>query len=410
MAPKVFQGAQVVLDQGVYSATAFGAAVLVGRTGGHDGLAYLSLSQTLLASSLVLQRCVLGVPYSVLSRSMTQIERRPYIGATLIQHVVVTAIAALIFGISSLMARALGASAELYDCLLVMTCVGPAMLFRDFVRTVLLAELSVSRSLVLSIASNALGAALLFYLSCRGELSASTALMAMGAFAVPCALVCGLRSLSWADRGEVYHYARKNWEFGKYTLAGNVLSLAVMQVVPWLLLAVGTTDDVAILAAASSTAGLIRPVTLGIGSYLAPLFAQQYAKDGRAPVLRATVSLLKQMLVFIFAFVGLLTVVGPACVRLLFGSSYAIRGPLVLVACAAAGEALSVVLRATARAVHEPGTETISSAVSAVIGIAAAAMLIPIIGVYGAALSLGVTQMVFVMTSLSRLLQTNGVS
>jgi hypothetical protein len=70
---------------------------------------------------------------------------------------------------------------------------------------------------------------------------------------------------------------------------------------------------------------------------------------------------------------------------------------------AAAGAAISVVLRAPVGAIHEPARETQASWISAVVGILIALGGIPTIGVYGAAVALMGTQLIFATTCLAGL-------
>jgi O-antigen/teichoic acid export membrane protein len=400
---RLVQGAQVIADQGVYSALTFLAAVLVGRSNRPDELAYYALAQTLVASVLVLQRCILSVPYSVLSRKMSEEARRRYVGATLVQQIVVAAGSTALLLVAAALAFAAHANPAFSRSLLALALALPAMLFRDFVRSVLLADLRVGRSLALSLMSNALSAGALVALYVHHDLEAWSALLILAAFSAPCALAFGLRFLAWSNRAGVLQYARDNWNFGKYTLAGNLSSLAAIQLVPWLLLVEGTATDVAILAAATSMTGIIRPVTLGIGSYLAPLFAQYFVHSGRLSVLRTTYRLLRLMSGVLVLFLLAMAIAGPTGVRILFGTRYAFRWPLVIVAAAAAGEAVSVVLRATVRAIHEPDRETRASWISAVVGIVIALVGIPTVGVYGAAVALMGTQIIFAVTCLAGL-------
>jgi O-antigen/teichoic acid export membrane protein len=282
------------------------------------------------------------------------------------------------------------------------------MFLRDLQRSSLLAELQIRRALYMSVWTNALAFALIIGAAWTSYVTAAVALLALGLGAAAAFVCYAIPCFARISIDEFRFHTRENWRFGRHTLVANGLSIAILQTVPWLVLATGDKAAVAELAAALGITGLIRPVTQGFASYLTPVLARNYVEGGRERAIRTTMTAMGLMAVSGGVFIGVIGLFGAQLVLALYGVSVSAMWILVPVASSAALEAVGVVLRANARAVRRPSEETVAAGVAAGFGTVAAAVLIPWSHAIGGALALAVNQLAFVLMCLIRLRSGSG--
>lgn len=404
---RMLRGAMVILDQGLYSLATFVTSVMVARTGGSAALAYYALAQTVVTSSFIVLRCLVGVPYTVLSAGTAREARDEYFSASVVFQ---AALAAAGCAIVASIAAAGAEGSALGTTLLALAVAGPPLLLRDFVRSYFLAALEIGRTLWISALSNTVGIGIVFLCFWHGSLSPAKALLALGAGAALPVLRYIPRRFSWPSRAALMSYSRQNWRFGRHTLAANALSMALAQAVPWVLLATATHEAVAQLAAATGMTGLLRPVIQGLSAYLTPLLARSYAEGGRAFALARSQSAILFMAVLSIPSVAIIAILGAPLIKLVYGVELSDKLLIVFVTLSVAMESIAVVLRATVRAIHAPAEETIAAGWATLFGTIAAVTLLPLLNETGAAAALAANQCAFVAVCLFRIKRQHDTS
>lgn len=396
----------VIFDQGIYSAVAFVASVAVARSAGAAELAVWALSQTILTSGLIVSRCIVGTPFTVLSAAMEPKLRDRYLTVCLLLQTFLCVISGAVLAVASALIDDRG----LHLALLALAVAGPMILLRDLLRSSFLAALQVRSAFVMSVWTNAIAFALIIIAAFQFRATAALALLGLGIGAAAGVVAYGWPRLGCASREALGTHLRENWRFGRHTLLANVLSMIVLQTVPWFVLATGDKSAVAELAAALGITGLIRPVTQGLSSYLTPVLSRHYVNGGREQAIRTGMFAVRLMAVCGGVFVAAMWLGGTFVVQKLYGVSVSAVLVLVPVAVSAALESIGVILRANARAMHRPSEETVAAAISACFGTVSAVALIPMFHAAGAAASLVVSQFVFVLTCMVRLRRSRSQS
>ena len=205
-------------DQSFRSASTFLSAMLVGRACGQAEYGFYTLLLTLLVTAEAFQTATVSTPYIVQSPSKSGQDREVYLGnAVLIQLFAAGATAVSLLGLlhvlplpasGGLSPRILPAFAAAYF----------AVLFREFLRQVLLADLQVGRNLAFGISVHGSLIAVLLGLIRVGSLNAWAAYASLAG----CSLLPTLVVL-WSKRHgmrpdvrSLRNQLRDNWHVGRW--------------------------------------------------------------------------------------------------------------------------------------------------------------------------------------------------
>lgn len=152
--PSVRQATVVLFDQGFCSIANFLTGVLVARACTKAEYGLYVLGFTLLVTAMGIHVSLAGTPFTVLSPPLKGKDRQFYLGSTLIQHLVVSAMASVGFIVAATVVFTTGRTDNLAGVLFALAVASVFVLLRDFMRYVLLAQLRVWASLLMGIAAN----------------------------------------------------------------------------------------------------------------------------------------------------------------------------------------------------------------------------------------------------------------
>ncbi len=276
-------------DQGVVSATSLLTTIIIGRFCGSEGLGLFALGVSLLLLSTAAQSSLVSTPYTVFrKRSAGRIDPLHHAGGSLIGGLLLagglTLLAVLVAG--GLQWGAEAASVRVLAWAVVL-CI-PCFLAREFARRFEFASFSMRNALLIdcSVAVLQLGMLLLFAL--QGWLTSANGIALIAAACLSVFLVWAIRRRgSFRLRGVPIRSAIKHdWLFGRWLFADQLMAIAQLYVMHWLLSFLIGPAAAGVLAACASIANLANPILLGVGNYLGPRFAETVSLHSRRTTVR----------------------------------------------------------------------------------------------------------------------------
>jgi len=325
------QGLVVIADQSLCSLANFLIGVLVARSCSKEEYGLYVLAFTLLTTAENVQMSLTGTPYTVLSPRLGRQGRSAYLGSTLITHMGISLLAALTFAAAAGLLHVCSRGGGLPQVLAVLAAACGFVLLRDFVRTVMLAQLRVWASFCLGLSSSVITVGLLGWAYWGGWLSAPTAYGIMAFGAVPAVAVLFGTWRNIKITGSVFtRHAGSNWEIGKWLLASAGTSTVLAQVYPWALVLSGGTAGASVYGACMAPIMVLNPLLIGMGRFMAPKMAHAAAVGSqhvRKAVSWATLILAGPSLVFVAA----AAFFSEDALRFLFDTKYAGYGPVLVV-------------------------------------------------------------------------------
>lgn len=278
--PSVRQATVVLFDQGFCSIANFLTGVLVARACTKAEYGLYVLGFTLLMTAKSIQVSLSGTPFTVFSPRLRDKERQFYLGSTLIQHLVVSAIAAVGFVIAAAVLFAAGRTDNFARVLFALAVASVFVMLRDFMRYVLLAQLRVWASLLMGLAANVTTVGMLFWSYTGGWLTAPVAYLILGGCSglpVLFVLLRERKQIVFATK-KLRKHLKENWRFGKW-LVGQVITLFLsVHIYPWALMFFRDNSAVGVYGACVGLAAILNPFFMGINRFLCPRAAQAACK------------------------------------------------------------------------------------------------------------------------------------
>ena len=297
--------------------------MLVGRACGQVEYGFYTLLLTLLVTAEAFQAALVNTPYVVQNPSKVGQDKEVHLGnAVLIQLAVAGATAVLLLGL--LYAFPLSGSGALSPWITpAFAAAYFAVLFREFFRQVLLADLEVGRNLALGVAVHGSLIAALFGLTLLGSLDAKTAYAAVAG----CSLLPTLLML-WSKRRCLRFDATRltaqfveYWHVGRWLFAQAAIVVVSGPVYSWVLASSRGAAAVGLLGACLLPGSVMSPLVQAINALLLPK-ASHAVRRGIHHVRRIVVrSSLTLGLMFI-VFPILLGWFATPIMRLLFAGKY----------------------------------------------------------------------------------------
>jgi O-antigen/teichoic acid export membrane protein len=270
-------------DQAVVSAASFLALVMIGRFTDASQLGVYALGNSILAMLLWAQDSLITRPYAIqLDRAAGSPAEHAF--HALVLNVLLAVAAMLLLGAVALASLALDAHAQLVDFLLVLCVTVPFVLMREFARRFSFARLHIPQALALDVAAAVLLVAALAWLGRTGNLSASTAFLALAGS-------CGLAAAAWQylARHEfafrLAHFQatlKKSWNLGKWLLSNQLAVQSMGYVTYWLSAVIGGATMTGIYAACSSIVSFANPMVFGFFNILTPRSVRTLRTEGMA--------------------------------------------------------------------------------------------------------------------------------
>jgi O-antigen/teichoic acid export membrane protein len=276
------RGVLAVGDQAIVSATNFATSVLLGRMCAESelGIYFLALSTFYFVRGI--QEQVLSGPYLVYSQREDQstlpgytgslfVQQAGFVGITLAGLVVVAVVLAVGFG-----------PQHFQSLLPVIAAVIPLMLLRDLLRQLTFASLNLPRTLILDGVASLTQLVLLGGLALSGHLSAASVCGAIG-------VSCLLAACTWfiaptqawtIDRQRLRTDFQRNWTFGRWALASQLIGCSMPYVMPWIVATTDGEDAAGVLGASGTLVGIANMFVLGICNFLSPRATRALIEGG----------------------------------------------------------------------------------------------------------------------------------
>lgn len=270
--PSVRQATVVLFDQGFCSIANFLTGVLVARACTKAEYGLYVLGFTLLMTSSGIQASLSGTPFTVLSPRLKPRERRLYLGSTLVQHLAVSAFAALGFLVAAAVLFGAGRTDSFASVLLALGVASGFILLRDFMRYVLLAQLRVWASLLMGLVANIAIVGMLFWAYMGAWLTAPVAYLILGGCSglpVLFVLLSERKQITFTTN-KLWQHLKENWRFGKWLLARTAAFFFAVQIYPLALAAIRGLAAAAVYGACLGLASVLNPLFLGMDRFIGP--------------------------------------------------------------------------------------------------------------------------------------------
>jgi len=270
--PSVRQALVTLVDQGFCSVTNFLTGVLLARACSKAEYGLYVLSFTLLVITMDIQVGLSGTPFTVLSPQLKNKDRQLYLGSTLIQHLVVSVLAAIGFVIAAMVLSATGRIHGFVNVLLTLAVACVFVLLRDFMRFVLLSQLRVWASLLMGLIANVATVGLLFWAYFGDKLTVPIGYLIMAGCSGLTTLLILLKerkqigfSTKW-----FHEHLRNNWTFGKWLVAQAIVDFVAIRLYPWVLMLFKGSSAVAAYGVCVIFSGVLNPLLMGLNRFLGP--------------------------------------------------------------------------------------------------------------------------------------------
>jgi O-antigen/teichoic acid export membrane protein len=358
----------------------------------------LGLSIVLLLTSV--QDMLIATPYMVFSPRLKGVQHVQYNGSTLIHQLLLSFLGSVgLVAAGGILSLGVG-PAHLAPVMFVLAAVLAFIMLRNYVRRVCFAALRMKTALAIDCAVAVVQVGGLLLLAWLRLLTADRAYWAIGA-------ACGIGALAWLAGNRRAFAVRldqtladfvRNWSFGKWIFASGLLWDVGMSFYPWILAWFYGTQATGVWAACLGVVSMGNPALLGVQNYLGPQIVHCRAEGGNNALCRFVLQASTAFCGFVLIFSLFLLVCGDWLLVLFYGAKYA-GNSLVLYAMAmnlvvsAATFSISRGLLAMERA----DVDFIINAVAVVLLLSAGLWLVQAWGVFGAALSILLTNVVILV-------------
>jgi O-antigen/teichoic acid export membrane protein len=361
-------------DQAVVSGTGFLTTIFIARWSSAGDLGFYALGLSWLGTLLMFQESLVLEPY-VIQLHYPQGTPAERAGASLTLSVLFSVASILILAAVAFGLVEWDASREMVAMSCVVAMIVPFALARQFARRFAFAHLQFESALVLDLAIAVIQLATLGWLGASGRVSALTAWGALGgAYALTVAVWLYCARAEFVVRAHhVRTVFRQTWPLGRWLLAGQISVQVQANIVYWLSMIIAGAAVTGAYAACMSIVAFANPLLQGLGNTWMPRSALAWRNGGRQALRLEALrnAALVAAVMTTFSLVVLIT--GKHLMHLLYhGEEYAGHGatlrvltlalfagalggppsaalaimerPLAIVAVAAAGAVLTIVL------------------------------------------------------------------
>jgi PST family polysaccharide transporter len=322
-----------LLDQLIVSGMRFATTMLVGLFCGPEDLGIYVLAFSAILVVSISHESLIAKPYQILCQGLNRVRYRTYSGSTLAQMLALAAVVSLLALLATLSLLATAVSTKVFFTSLVLTITLPGILLWEFVRRQAFAAMEMRSAAILDGCLALIQLACLLSLGLLGQLTVVRALLVVGISGG----VIGVVRLLY--RRQDYQFVRRrmgldayrNWNFGRWFFAGQIVGLIQSYAVPWLLTLFYGAEKTGILMACQTLVLLSNPILLGLSNWLGPTAVRTYLELGVRGLNRLLwrVSLISNGCML--AFTLLLVWLGEWLLTSTFGTSFAGNGHLVAI-------------------------------------------------------------------------------
>jgi O-antigen/teichoic acid export membrane protein len=380
-----------IVDQAVVSGTSFATAVVVGRLCSREdlGVYSLALSVLLFCRGVLVQ--LVCAPYTVLRARRNAGEAEAvHTGSALVHYLALSALSTVgLVVVASLASLGVGPFRG-GGAMWVLAGVAPFLFFREYVRQLALALLSLRTALIIdvTVAVIQIGGVLL-----SGRLGAISVATAFGVSGTACAVVCigwlwarpvGIRIVI----PQVPADWRRNWSFARWTLASFLVGNTAVYIMPYIVVMAHGTAEAGLLAACSSVIAVAGMFVMGVDNLLTPQAARAYASGGLLELRRVLWTTAVLFLVTLGSFCLVMFVAGDLPTTLVYGSRYAGAGPvLAILSVHMLINSFGVTVGNGLWAIEHPEANFLADISCFTLTIGAALCLVPALGLIGVAVA-----------------------
>lgn len=330
--PSARQGLVVLVDQSFCSIANFLTGVMVARACSKEEYGLYVLGFTLLITVMGIQTSLSGTPFTVLSQRLKAEEHRFYLGSTLVQHLVVSGVAAVGIAVAAVVLSASGQKDGFANVLAALAAASVFVLLRDFMRYVLLAEFRVWASLFMGLFINLATIGILLWAYVSHWLTGPVAyLIVAGCSGPPVLLVLLSKRKEIAfTTNKLREHLQENCKFGKWLLARIPAFFFAAQIYPWALLIFKGPSAVGVYGVCITLARIVNPFFAGVSRYLGPKTAHaacQTTANVRRVVWSAIAILVGPILFFLIGII----IFGNWAIGTMFGDKYQQGGHVLFV-------------------------------------------------------------------------------
>jgi len=277
-------------DQAVFNAGNFLRGVILARmvTQGEFGL--FTLGWTVIVFLQTVQATLVSGPYTVYCPRMKGAALAKFTGSTIIHHLFLTVLLAVIGVCTSLSLTLIGNSKEISVLGWAISIAIVPILLRDYIRRLCFARLWMSAAIAVDLSTVVIQLGLLFAVGTIAGLSAAIAFVIIGSG-------CLIVTVSWIVKyrreikvawPQVSADWKRNWLLGRWALASAVLWVSATSLYPWMLAALHGAGAAGVWAACLGVVALCNPLLVGIQNFVLPKASHVFA-DGGVGALRSFV-------------------------------------------------------------------------------------------------------------------------
>jgi O-antigen/teichoic acid export membrane protein len=346
-----------LLDQVIVSGNRFATTMLVGRFCGPEGLGFYIVAFAVIVAASLSHEALLAKPFQVYSQRMQGKRYRGYTASTLVQVLCLAALASILTLSTGVFLRYWSAPSLVAEVTFALAITLPGVLVWEFVRRQAFARLQMGSAVLIDGASATIQVSTLLCLGWLDALNVFRCLVIIGltGFLVGSVSLYKQRKLYSFQPKRLWLDTCRNWAFGKWIFAGQLVGLAQAYTVPSLLAFNFGAAATGIVMACQTIVLLSNPLLLGIANWLGPAAAKSYANGGvddvRRLLNRSAMALFAGSLAF---WVGLV-IFGELLLELSFGEQYEGYGNLVgITGLSAIGFSLSICGTSGLAAIERP--------------------------------------------------------
>lgn len=379
-----------LFDQAVVSGTRFMTTVLVGRLCGPSELGVYSLGFAVIVLVSNLQDSLICGPFVVYRNWVANDRRSRYSGSTFVHQLVLSGIAAALLAVGAGTLGLLRISSNSSAMIWTLAAVVPFASLYEFARKFCFAKLSMLQALAWDLVASGLQIGMLYLFWKRGQLSAATAMLAVGA-------ASGVAATTWlwrtraefrVDRTCIRPDWGQNLGFGRWALLSQLIEVTNTYYVHWLLAFTLGTAATGLYAASTTIVQFAHPLTLGVSNILSPAAARAFRRGGPFAVRRVVARGFALLAATVGTYCLVVAFFGPEFLGSLFGREFTHdRSTLVALAGATFVGVASLAANAGLWALNRPRLSSLTSLIGLAVLVSSSWLLVGRIGVLGAACS-----------------------
>lgn len=379
-------------DQAVVSGVRFIVSLVIARIAGKEEFGVYSIVFGMLLIATCIQEALICAPFTLFYARETGKNRSKYQASVLAQMLLVGAISSLSFGIFASWLHVYGDPAGLKASVIFLAISVPFILFQDFARRIEMARLRSQYALCVDAISGALQLSFLYFLVQSNALLSQNVLFAIG-------ISCSIASVGWAmiafrdlffEPKRVGQEIRRHFMVGRWSFLAQLVTILQTQSVIWLVGWNMGTGNAGIFAACNYVLFLMNPFALGICNAIFPLAVRTQRESGNQEVGRLITKAMLSLGLIVGVFSTVVFFNSDRVLQLLYKSeSYS--GYHLLMFLLGMNITMSVIQMMNDQgvwAVNRPTWLLHSSLLIFLISVLLAPILVPTLGLVGAAVSL----------------------